>query len=102
MAKVLLRTGRGGERGCPPQVLALAPAVVGDHGVGHVQDALGTAVVLLEADDLGLSSLSSVARDSRICLERADSTAFSAVWARLLRVAERSLSPGSDMVDLSG
>jgi len=54
------------------------------------------------ADDLGLSSLSSVARDSRICLERADSTAFSAVWARLLRVAERSLSPSSDMVDLSG
>jgi hypothetical protein len=48
------------------------------------------------AGDLGLSSLSTVAGDAKVCLERADATAFSAVWARLLRVAERSLvaSPG--------
>ena len=37
-----------------PQVLALALAVVGDHGVGHVEDGLRAAVVLLQADDLGL------------------------------------------------
>lgn len=43
------------------------------------------------AGDLGLSTLATVARDAKICLEGADSTAFSAVWARLLRVAERSL-----------
>ncbi len=43
------------------------------------------------AGDLGLSSLATVAGDAKTCLERADSTAFSAVWARLLRVAERSL-----------
>ena len=54
------------------------------------------------ADDLGLTSLAKVARDSRICLDRADSTGFSAVWARLIRVAERSLSPNPDKVDLSG
>lgn len=54
------------------------------------------------ADDLGLSSLSAVARDSRVCLERADSTAFAAVWARLVRVAERSLSPHAGMADSSG
>jgi hypothetical protein len=54
------------------------------------------------ADDLGLSSLSEVARDSRLCLERADSTAFSAVWARLVRVAERSLSPHAGVADRSG
>ena len=54
------------------------------------------------ADDLGLCSLSTVARDSRVCLERADSTAFAAVWARLVRVAERSLSPSSGMADSSG
>ena len=54
------------------------------------------------ADDLGLISLGRVAGDTRICLERADGTAFSAVWARLLRVAEWSLSPHPDMADQSG
>jgi hypothetical protein len=43
------------------------------------------------AEDLGLSTLASVAGDAKTCLERADGTAFSAVWARLMRVAERSL-----------
>ncbi len=43
------------------------------------------------AGDLGLTSLAMVAGDAKTCLERADSTAFSAVWARLMRVAERSL-----------
>lgn len=54
------------------------------------------------ADDLGLVTLAEVARNARSCLERADSTAFSAVWARLVRVAERSLSPNPEMADLSG
>jgi hypothetical protein len=54
------------------------------------------------ADDLGLLSLADVARASRICLERADSTGFAAVWARLVRVAERSLSPVPGIADLSG
>lgn len=54
------------------------------------------------ADDIGLVSLAKVAGDAQTCLERADSTAFSAVWARLLRVAERSLSPDQGIVDLSG
>jgi hypothetical protein len=42
--------------------------------------------------DLGLLSLSIVSGDAKACLERADGTAFSAVWARLMRVAERSLA----------
>lgn len=54
------------------------------------------------AGDVGLVSLATVAGDARTCLERADGTAFSAVWARLLRVAERSLSPNPGMADLSG
>jgi hypothetical protein len=54
------------------------------------------------ADDLGLVSLAQVARDARTCLDRSDSTAFSAVWARLVRVAEQSLSPAPCMADLSG
>lgn len=54
------------------------------------------------SDDLGLISLGKVASDAQTCLERADGTAFSAVWARLLRVAERSLSPDHGIADLSG
>ncbi|MBL9049053.1 MAG: hypothetical protein JNK19_02950 [Tabrizicola sp.] len=53
------------------------------------------------ASDLGLSSLSSVAKDAKTCLERADGTAFAAVWARLLRVAERSLAPDAGLADRS-
>jgi len=51
------------------------------------------------AGDLGLSSLAAVAEDAKTCLERADGTAFSAVWARLLRVAERSLASEQGMID---
>jgi hypothetical protein len=53
------------------------------------------------ASDLGLLSLATVAGDARTCLERADSTAFSAVWARLLRVAERSLAIAPGVADQS-
>lgn len=53
------------------------------------------------AGDLGLLSLASVAGDARCCLERADGTAFSAVWARLLRVAERSLAAEIGLADQS-
>lgn len=44
------------------------------------------------AENLGLVTLSDVCHALRDCLERSDSTAFAAVWARLLRVAERSLT----------
>lgn len=53
------------------------------------------------AGDLGLCSLSTVAGDAKTCLERADGTAFSAVWARLMRVAERSLVTAPGLVDQS-
>ena len=53
------------------------------------------------AADLGLVSLASVSGDAQTCLERADGTAFSAVWARLMRVAERSLSAEVGLADLS-
>jgi hypothetical protein len=54
------------------------------------------------ASDLGLLSLATVARDAQRCIERADGTAFAAVWARLLRVAEHSLTFGPGMADQSG
>ena len=53
------------------------------------------------AADLGLLTLATVAGDARTCLERAESTAFSAVWARLLRVAERSLAVDVGFADRS-
>jgi hypothetical protein len=54
------------------------------------------------AENLGMISLSVVSQDARTCLDRTDPTAFSAVWARLLRVAERSLASDKDFADLSG
>jgi hypothetical protein len=54
------------------------------------------------ADEIGLVSLGRVAGDARLCLERADGTAFAAVWARLVRVAERSLASDQGVADRSG
>ena len=54
------------------------------------------------AENLGMISLSAVAADARTCLDRCDSTAFTAVWARLLRVAERSLATDKDFADILG
>jgi hypothetical protein len=45
------------------------------------------------AENLGMVSFEQVCGDVRNCLDSGDVTAFAAVWARLLRVAERSLTP---------
>ncbi len=47
--------------------------------------------------NMGMVSLGLVAADVRSCLDHGDATAFSAVWARLLRVAERSLATDRDV-----
>ncbi|MEZ5799011.1 MAG: hypothetical protein R3D63_16960 [Paracoccaceae bacterium] len=52
------------------------------------------------AENLGMVSLGLVSQDARTCLERCDSTAFAAVRARLLRVAERSLASDKGFADL--
>ncbi len=52
------------------------------------------------ADDLGMVSLAAVATHCAHCLDRGDSTAFAAVWARLVRVADCSLAPDKGTVDL--
>jgi HPt (histidine-containing phosphotransfer) domain-containing protein len=51
------------------------------------------------ADNLGLVTLSQVAQDLAQCLDRGEPTAFSAVWARLMRVAEMTLSVQADVQD---
>lgn len=54
------------------------------------------------AQNLGLRTLSTVAQDLAICLERGDTTAFAAVWARLLRVADCTLTLDQDVQDQTG
>lgn len=54
------------------------------------------------AEDIGLLTLAAVSSDARDCLERGDGTAFAAVWARLVRVAGRSLAPDTDLADFFG
>lgn len=51
------------------------------------------------AENLGMVSLGLVAADLRACLDASDSTAFAAVWARLLRIAEWSLAPDKTLMD---
>jgi hypothetical protein len=51
------------------------------------------------AENLGMVSLGLVAGDVRECLDRADVTAFAAVWARLVRIAERSLATDKGLLD---
>jgi hypothetical protein len=51
------------------------------------------------ADNLGMVSLAAVSADLTMCLEREDSTAFTAVWARMLRIAEQSLSVAPEALD---
>ncbi len=53
------------------------------------------------SENLGLVSLGLISADLRACLERGDVTAFSAVWARLLRVAERSLAADRKLLGLT-
>ena len=53
------------------------------------------------ADHLGMISLGLIAAETRICMDRSDATAFAAVWARLIRVAEASLSPDKELLDQS-
>ncbi len=51
------------------------------------------------SENLGMISLAQVSQAVRDCLEQAEPTAFSAVWARLLRVAESSLASEGDFLD---
>lgn len=53
------------------------------------------------SEQLGLVSLGIVAGDVRTCLDQGNTTAFSAVWARLMRVAECSLTPANGLIDQS-
>lgn len=51
------------------------------------------------ADHMGMISLSMIAAEVRTCLDQGDATAFAAVWARLIRIAERSLETDAEMLD---
>jgi hypothetical protein len=50
------------------------------------------------AENLGMLSLAQVSGDVSLCLKSEDATAFAAVWARLLRIAERQLTCEADLI----
>lgn len=83
--------------------LALAMAGIAAQVKSHQLADLARQLTRLRrmAESLGLVSIGMVSEDARICLERSDTTAFAAVWARLLRVAERSLAPDAEFADIS-
>ena len=51
------------------------------------------------AEHLGMVSLGTISAELRLCIERGDATAFAAVWARMMRIAERSLATDKDLLD---
>ncbi|SNX69634.1 hypothetical protein SAMN05878503_104138 [Cereibacter ovatus] len=53
------------------------------------------------AENLGMVSLGLVAGDARTAFASGDMTAFAAVWARLIRIAERSLAMDRELLDRS-
>lgn len=50
------------------------------------------------ADHMGMTSLGLVSAQVGACIDSGDATAFSAVWARLIRVAEHSLASEADLL----
>lgn len=83
--------------------LALTMAGIAEKVRGKDLKDLGRQLLRLRrlAEDIGLVSLATVAGDAGTCLERGDATAFAAVWARLLRVAQTSLAHDPGIADIS-
>ena len=83
--------------------LALSMAGLADQVRARDLSDLGRQLRRLQrmAENLGMVSFASVCGDVRTCLDLGDVTAFAAVWARLLRVAERSLAPEKSWDELN-
>ena len=81
--------------------LALAMAGLSDQVRARDMTDLGRQLRRLQrmSEQLGLVSLGQVAGDIRVCIDKGDPTAYAAVWARLLRVAECSLAADKGLLD---
>lgn len=81
--------------------LALTMSGIAQQVKGHNMRDLSRQLRRLErmSAQLGLVSLGTVSSDAQACLEVGDLTAFSAVWARLVRVAEGSLATEKGALD---
>ena len=83
--------------------LALTMAGIAAQLRGHELADLSRQLRRLQrmAENLGMVSLGQVAGNARDCLDKSDPTAFAAVCARLMRVAERSLASDKGLADQS-
>lgn len=83
--------------------LAEMMAAMADQIAAHDMDDLAQRLKRLQrmARNLGLLTLSAVATDLGKCLQAGDVTAFAAVWARLLRLLDCTLSYDRDMQDFT-
>jgi hypothetical protein len=81
--------------------LAMAMTGLSDQVRARDMSDLGRQLRRLQrmAEQLGLVSLGQVAGDVRVCLDKGDPTAFAAVWARMMRVAECSLAAEKGLMD---
>lgn len=81
--------------------LALTMSGLAAHVKAHELTDLNRQLRRLQrmSENLGMTSLGLVAADVRVCLDQGDTTAFAAVWARLMRIAERSLVVDKGLLD---
>jgi len=81
--------------------LALTMSGLAAHVKAHEMTDLSRQLRRLQrmSENLGMTSLGLVAGDVRLCLDQGDVTAFAAVWARLIRIAERSLASEKGLLD---
>ncbi|MDZ7904515.1 MAG: hypothetical protein U5N55_01065 [Cypionkella sp.] len=83
--------------------LAQMMATVGERIAAHDLRDLQRSLRQLQrmAQNLGLITLAKVSGDLSLCLQHSDATAFAAVWARLLRVVDCTLTFDQEMQDLN-
>lgn len=81
------------------QMMAVMAQRIAAHDMGDLQRSLRRLQRM--AQNLGLVTLAMVAGDLGQCLQRQDATAFAAVWARLLRIVDCTLTFDQDMQDLN-
>ncbi|TMV94971.1 hypothetical protein FGG78_02260 [Thioclava sp. BHET1] len=107
-ARIVVLYAELGERGAE-RVISLAMEDLAETLVGiETAAACGDRAQLTErlshmedlADQIGLTSMVVVARDLLNCIASGDGTAQAAVLARLMRVADRSLTEVWDLGDL--
>lgn len=85
------------------ELALILAAMVRQYSAGELKEfGRGLRSLRRVADQVGMNELAQATEGVRISLQRGDSTALAATWARCLRLGELSLQADWDAHDLSG